>query len=302
MTEPEQHQQQQPPPQQNLVSTEVTTAYPLPPRFFTLYTDANVAKFPQYQRDRTETDKATDPFSKAVTAATKAIEDGEKDANVKDQHHQMRVFLHPPRPIQGAYSMFGAEHTTDGKKTLRELGIPQLYPDGPLDFKPALKNLVHALPSELLKYLQIVITQPEEFETQKEALWHLLQNIHHVINEFRAHQARDMLSIVMEEELRKKRDMVTRIKEFCLQASEEMRQAQRELLANGDDMTDAMEMDAIAISAATSRATSVDRGGGGDGDGDGDGSLSKPDQTAANPIVQYKELQRRLAAMADSSA
>ncbi|KAJ3144830.1 Mediator of RNA polymerase II transcription subunit 7 [Geranomyces variabilis] len=301
MTEPQQQQQQQPPPpQQQLVSTEVTTAYPLPPRFFTLYTDANVAKFPQYQRDRTETDKATDPFSKAVTAATKAIEDGGKDANGKDYYQQMRGFLHPPRPIQGAYSMFGAEHTTDGKKTLRELGIPQLYPDGPLDFKPVLKNLVHALPSELLKYLQIVITQPEEFETQKDALWHLLQNIHHVINEFRAHQARDMLSIVMEEELRKKRNMVTRIKEFCLQACEEMRNAQRELLANGDDMTDAMEMDAIAISAATSRATSVDRGGG--GDADGDDPLSKPDQTAANPIDKYKELQRRLAAMADSSA
>ncbi|KAJ3185106.1 hypothetical protein HDU87_002672 [Geranomyces variabilis] len=207
-------QQQQQPQQQQLLSTEVTTAYPLPPRFFTAYTDANVANFPQYQRDRAETDKATDPFSKAVTAATKTAEgengNGDVPLPLKDQPR----FLHPPKPIEGAYSMFGADHTTDGKKTLRELGIPQLYPDGPLvDFKPVLKNLVHALPLELFKYLQIVTTKPEEFETQKDTLWHLLQNIHHVINEFRAHQARDMLSIVMEEELRKKRDMITKIKE-----------------------------------------------------------------------------------------
>ncbi|KAJ3151162.1 Mediator of RNA polymerase II transcription subunit 7 [Geranomyces michiganensis] len=283
----QQQGQQPPPPPQQLLSTEVTTAYPLPPRFFTNYTDANVADFPQYQRDRAETDKAIDPFSKAVTAAAAALEkNGAADASMKDEFRQQR-FLHPPRPIKGAYSMFGAEHTTNGKKTLRELGIPQLYPDGPIawgakhkstDFKPVLKNLVRALPEELLKYLHVVTTRPEQFETQKDAVWHLLQNIHHVINEFRSHQARDMLSIVMEEELRKKRDMTKKIQEFCLQASEEMRQAQRELLAYGDDMMENVETDTNMMSANTSRATSVDR----------------------DPIDKYKELQRRLAAMADN--
>ncbi|KAI8920944.1 mediator complex, subunit Med7 [Powellomyces hirtus] len=193
-------------------ATEVTTAYPLPPKYFSLYTDANVAEFPEYQRDRAETDKAQDAFSKAVTAATAGLEDSSK--SISASAGSAPKYLHPPRPIEGAYSMFGADHTTDSKlKTLRELGIPQFFPDGPIEYKPVLKNLIQSLLADLHKYLEILGTRTEEFEPQKDRIWHLLQNIHHVINEYRPHQARDMLCLVMEEDIRKKQDMAKRLQE-----------------------------------------------------------------------------------------
>src|SRR5690349_11301709 len=85
---------------------DVTTAYPLPPSFFKLYTDANVAHLPDYQRNKAESEAAHDPFSVAVTTVA-ALLDQEESPPWPDAQP---LFLHPPTPIQGPFQMFGGEH------------------------------------------------------------------------------------------------------------------------------------------------------------------------------------------------
>lgn len=85
---------------------DVTTAYPLPPPYFKLYTDTNVAHLPEYQRNKAESEAAQDPFSLTVTAAAASLNQ-EEPPPLPDAHP---LFLHPPKPVEGPFQMFGAEH------------------------------------------------------------------------------------------------------------------------------------------------------------------------------------------------
>ncbi|KAJ3013909.1 Mediator of RNA polymerase II transcription subunit 7 [Thoreauomyces humboldtii] len=303
-----------PPPIDGAAAGEVTTAYPLPPRYFHLYTDAAVASHPEWQRDKAETAKAVDPYSKSINAATKSeadVDDGTSSvAGSIVSAGYSRRYMNPPRPPKGTYTMFGVEHNTDAKlPSLKAMGIPQAYPDGPIgtelstftsalsrfasdaygpchaiDFRVVLRNLLMDLLGALQKYLEVLFTDPEKFETQKDTVWNLLQNMHHVINEFRPHQARDLLAQTLASETAKKREMTRRLREFCSQTREEMQRVKTELMdtylmPDGDDMdTDSKPatLDYVDVPTDPQRLSH------------------------SQSFEKWKDLQRRLVAVADS--
>ncbi|KAI8818916.1 MED7 protein-domain-containing protein [Fimicolochytrium jonesii] len=235
----------QPPPPD---TTQFTTAYPLPPAYFNNYTDPAVAPFPRYQRTQTDSTTTTttkkndtvttpkDPvgspiYSFDVGIHAEATEANERAAKEEEEGKTTRLFLHPPKPIVGPYSVFGATHDIDVKrKSLKELGIEQLYPDGPIDFKAVLKHLIRALQLNLLEYLDVVTERTEQFEYKKEQIWLILQNIHHVINEYRPHQARDILRLMLERQIAKKQATAEKLRGFCKAAREEFESERRALL------------------------------------------------------------------------
>lgn len=77
--------------------------------------------------------------------------------------------------------------------------IRRLYPQH-FDRKKELKKLNHSLLVNLLDILDILITAPEsQRRTEKiDDLTLLFVHIHHLLNEYRPHQARETLRVILE--------------------------------------------------------------------------------------------------------
>ncbi|XP_022322438.1 mediator of RNA polymerase II transcription subunit 7-like isoform X2 [Crassostrea virginica] len=118
------------------------------------------------------------------------------DENVK----RGRVPL-PPPPIQDTYTMFGAHFNADDAiiRPLESQGFRRLHPQN-YDHKRELKKLNHSILVNFLDLIDILIKAPDSTKrTEKlEDLNLLFIHMHHLINEFRPHQARETLRVMME--------------------------------------------------------------------------------------------------------
>ncbi|CAG5076998.1 Similar to MED7: Mediator of RNA polymerase II transcription subunit 7 (Anopheles gambiae) [Cotesia congregata] len=95
----------------------------------------------------------------------------------------------PPPPILDNYSMFGNGFTADDTiiRPLEAQGIRRLYPQN-FDRRRELKKLNHSLLANFLDLIDLLV----------EDLSLLFIHIHHLLNEFRPHQARETLRVMME--------------------------------------------------------------------------------------------------------
>ncbi|KAJ3080123.1 Dual specificity protein phosphatase cdc14a [Quaeritorhiza haematococci] len=164
---------------------ELSTAYPLPPPFFKAYTNDNLKRFA------------------ALKVGTLPAENEDKPpVMTKDKTANEPLFLDPPPPIVGTYRTFGNEYSTDDRvRSLKELGIHQLYPETELDRIAELKKLNHSLLLNFLELVHVLVNKPNEFENKLAHVRSILINIHHMLNEYRPHQARDTLRLMMERQI-----------------------------------------------------------------------------------------------------
>ncbi|XP_045203958.2 mediator of RNA polymerase II transcription subunit 7-like [Mercenaria mercenaria] len=113
---------------------------------------------------------------------------------------------HPPPAIQDTYTMFGNTFTADDMivRPLESQGFRRLHPQS-YDHKRELKKLNHSILANFLDLLDILIKAPDSPKRNEklEDLNLLFIHMHHLINEFRPHQARETLRVMME--LQKKR-------------------------------------------------------------------------------------------------
>ncbi|RPA74605.1 MED7-domain-containing protein [Ascobolus immersus RN42] len=157
-------------------------------------------------------------------------------------------YLVPPPPPTKSYREFGAHWTIpDVLLPLKEMGVTQLYSDD-IDKegsggKGRALELKRLAKSGLIAYLELVGLlgwSPTEanFMPKVQDIRTILINMHHLINEYRPHQARETLIMMMEEQLeqmdkeiedsRKARERVEEVlkeaqeigKEFSLENSE----------------------------------------------------------------------------------
>ncbi|GAB6025827.1 Mediator of RNA polymerase II transcription subunit 7 [Chamberlinius hualienensis] len=107
----------------------------------------------------------------------------------------------PPPPITDNYLMFGQSFNTDEVivRPLESQGFKRLYPQN-FDHKRELKKLNHSILVNFLDLLDIFIRAPDSSKREEkvEDLNLLFIHIHHLINEFRPHQARETLRVMME--------------------------------------------------------------------------------------------------------
>ncbi|EFY85966.1 Mediator of RNA polymerase II transcription subunit 7 [Metarhizium acridum] len=120
----------------------------------------------------------------------------------------------PPEPSDGRWRVFGDQYMLDDKlPTLEEQGITNLPTTGLSDSKDAkhydrafeLKKLVKSL---LLNFLELAGTlsrNPAHAEGKIQDLRTLFINIHHILNEYRPHQARESAIAMMQDHLDKTR-------------------------------------------------------------------------------------------------
>lgn len=113
--------------------------------------------------------------------------------------------LEPPPPIEGSYVVFDQHWQTDDKLlSLEEMSVKQLYPTGKIDRVYELKKLLRSLMAQFLSLLDILVQEPDKFGGRIEDISNILINIHHILNEYRPHQARETLRLMMETQLKKK--------------------------------------------------------------------------------------------------
>ncbi|PFH60122.1 hypothetical protein XA68_11450 [Ophiocordyceps unilateralis] len=121
------------------------------------------------------------------------------------------VNLRPPRePADGRWRVFGDQYMLDDKlPTLEEQGIAKLQADGPSSSREAkhydraleLKRIAKSLLLNFLELTGLLSRSPAQAEAKMQDLRTLFINMHHVLNEYRPHQARESAIEMMQDHL-----------------------------------------------------------------------------------------------------
>jgi mediator of RNA polymerase II transcription subunit 7 len=173
----------------------LSSVYPTPPTYYKSFTNENVQRFKELHQS-----------------------DGNSVAAPLD-------LLIPPEP-QGTYRSFGSLwNEEDNLPSLSEVGIKQLYNNLGTDNKDIqsshqdriweLKKLLKSLLINFLQLVDIMSKAPEEFPAKVEDIRVILINMHHLINEYRPHQSREGLILMIEDQIEKKRQEIDRIRKEC---------------------------------------------------------------------------------------
>ncbi|XP_064085191.1 mediator of RNA polymerase II transcription subunit 7-like [Macrobrachium nipponense] len=143
----------------------------------------------------------------------------------------------PPLPIHNEYTMFGMPFNADDAiiRPLESQAIRRLYPQN-FDHRRELKKLNHSILVNFLDLLDILIKCPDSNKrTDKiEDINILFINMHHLINEFRPHQARETVRVMLEMQKRQRHQVAERLE----QQEELVRRLVREALASLPDNLD----------------------------------------------------------------
>ncbi|KAK9470782.1 MED7 protein-domain-containing protein [Dipodascopsis tothii] len=178
---------------------DLASAFPRPPSFYMHFTEENLA----------------------AAAAARGADDAATAAALPPDSPLQYLIPPPPLKDERTYNSLGAVwNTREVLSSLAELGIPRLYSTLPETDQPAnrvveLKRLTRSL---LVKYLELVGVMgiaPEQFTDRVEDIRVILINFHHLLNEYRPHQARESLVMLMEEHLERKSAEIGRLKDAC---------------------------------------------------------------------------------------
>lgn len=160
----------------------------------------------------------------------------------------------PPPPIRDTYMMFGNQFQCDDLiiRPLESQGIERLHPMQ-FDHKRELKKLNMSILINFLDLLDILIKSPGSIKREEklEDIKLLFVHMHHLINEYRPHQARETLRVMMEVQKRQRLETAERFQKH-LERVVEMIQG---CLASLPD--DLPQMDGAECSSDAVRSTST---------------------------------------------
>ncbi|KAF2494631.1 putative RNA polymerase II mediator complex protein [Lophium mytilinum] len=140
---------------------------------------------------------------------------------------ELRYLVPPEPPADGIYKSFGeTKHIQAPLSSLKEFDIEQLYPSSPtspsategiqsdwtLDRAFYLKKIARSILLNFLELVGVLSVNPAQHDEKIADLRTLYANAHHLINEYRPHQARETLILMMEDQLEKARAEVEGIK------------------------------------------------------------------------------------------
>ncbi|OCK73714.1 mediator of RNA polymerase II transcription subunit 7 [Lepidopterella palustris CBS 459.81] len=193
---------------------QLSTTFPQPPPFYKHFTTQNLERLKELQDDASET--KDDP--EATSASP----------NLLDLPPELRYLIPPQPPADGKYRAFGIEkNVNEPLLSLKDMGQEQLYPSSPaspaegaegvqsdwtLDRAFYLKNMARSILLNFLELVGVLSINATQFGEKIDHLKTLFVNSHHLINEYRPHQARETLILMMEDQLEKKKAEVEGIK------------------------------------------------------------------------------------------
>lgn len=144
----------------------------------------------------------------------------------------------PPPPILDSYTMFGNPFSNDDNiiRPLEAQGFKRLYPQH-FDRRKELKKLNHSLLVNFLDLIDLLVHYPDSPRRAEkiEDLSLLFVHIHHLLNEFRPHQARETLRVMMELQKRQRIETTHRFQNHL----EKVREMVKNAFASLPDLTEA---------------------------------------------------------------
>lgn len=144
----------------------------------------------------------------------------------------------PPPPIhESTYKMFGNPFNADDTiiRPLESQGFKRLYPQH-FDRKRELRKLNHSLLVNFLDLLDLLVRCPESPRRAEkvEDLSLLFIHIHHLLNEFRPHQARETLRVMLELQKRQRIETAQRFEKHLDKVMDILQQALQSLPDTSD--------------------------------------------------------------------
>ncbi|KAK7550053.1 MED7 protein-domain-containing protein [Phyllosticta citricarpa] len=198
----------------------LSTQWPAPPPFWKHFTPENRARLKELQ----DASRGEDILMSSSENARK--DDGSKPLDLPPE---LRYLVPPEPPASGKYRSFGDQYDINAQlPSLKDMGMEQLYPSPAeptspsgtttsqqtLDRASYLKRMTQSLLLNFLEYVGLLSVNPSEWANKFKDLDTLLVNCHSLINEYRPHQARASLIMMMEDQLRRKRDEVEGVKKM----------------------------------------------------------------------------------------
>lgn len=133
----------------------------------------------------------------------------------------------PPQPILDTYQMFGSTFNNEEMiRSLESQGIRRLIPQH-FDRRKELKKLNHSLFANFLDLIDLLIHYPDSPKRAEKIddLSLLFVHIHHLLNEFRPHQARETLRVLMDVQKRTRIETARRFQKHLEKVRELVRNA-----------------------------------------------------------------------------
>ncbi|KAH8587127.1 mediator complex, subunit Med7, partial [Bisporella sp. PMI_857] len=182
------------------------STFPPPPFFWQSFTPENIAR----------TEELRDAQTEAI-----AIREGDLHAQKPLDLPESLQFLQPPEPpADGNYRCFGFHYSLEDKLLpLEETGIPVLYKevDTPSEGQNTdqamrhtdrafqLKKLAKSLLANWAEALDIGSSNANQLAAKLGDIETIQFNMHHLINDYRPHQARESLIQMMRDQLERSR-------------------------------------------------------------------------------------------------
>ncbi|KAK3940456.1 mediator of RNA polymerase II transcription subunit 7, partial [Diplogelasinospora grovesii] len=176
-------------------TSKVTALYPDPPPFWKFFTADNIARFDDLKQEY------ADQHGVDVAQIT----------YVPDLPEELTYLQPPPEPAEAKWKLF-SEQQTEELQSLETAGITRLGPltevdaDGKhIDRAFELKKIAKSLLLNYLELMGVMSLNPQHGAEKLANLKTLFLNFHHILNEYRPHQAREQLIEMMQEQLDSKR-------------------------------------------------------------------------------------------------
>lgn len=218
----------------NGTGNEVSSLYPPPPPYVKFFTQTNLEKLPKYKENKTTNTEQAAPGD-GTGSSGKDEQRGEEEITCA-----LDYLIPPPMPKNQQYRAFGSIwQVKDQLPDLETMGLTQLYKKSTesesTNYQYKVQELRKLLKSLLLNYLELVgvlSINPDVYERKVEDIRTILVNIHHLLNEYRPHQSRESLIMLLEEQLEYKRGEIREIDQVCKQVQDKLTSIQDTLRAD----------------------------------------------------------------------
>ena len=230
-------------------SNEISSLYPPPPPYMKFFTQENLDRLPEYlaQREEREAlrhDKSGEEDSSVQQNTTSpSRQNTQVDDNITCD---LDFLIPPPMPSSQQYRAFGSVwQVKDELPDLEAMGITKLYEtQSSPSYQYKIQELSKLLKSLLLNYLELIgilSVNPELYEPKVENIRTILINIHHLLNDYRPHQSRESLIMLLEEQLEYKKMEIKQIEDICKSVYERLQTIRDALSSFGENTVDITE-------------------------------------------------------------
>lgn len=238
----------------------LSATFPAPPPFWKHFTPENRARLKELQDAAKGSSNHDDEGSNSA----------QQPPRLADLPPELRYLQPPEPPANGKYRSFGDQYDINTPLlSLGAMGVEQLYPSPPhspspdqsqwtLDRASYIKKMTQSLLLNYLELLGVLAGDPARWQDKYEHMQTLLFNAHHLINEYRPHQARASLIVMMEDEVRKKKEEVEGVRKMGEKIEEVLGSLAREGLQTGP-ASDGKEEEGASAAMASREAEGGER-------------------------------------------